>query len=346
MKTSLRVYAACVLFVLTASLGIWLLAPLLIPLIVSVALYALLEPAVSRLHRIGLGRTASVIVALLLVLLLLTVAMALIAPQIFDQLALLQQRLPAVIAMLSEGFAELTAWLRQRSALPMGDSGFFELLSNYSSELGKNMLLGVSSGFVQLTVVMLLVPLFTYFLLVDYRSLRNHVMSWVGNRHFELSWLIYYRVARQLQQYIRGVLLQSLLMALMSALGFALIGLEMWMLLGALTGLLNLIPYVGPLLALGLAVFVGIAQAGPDASLLLASVLVIVFAQLVDNAVVIPAVVAEAADLHPLTVIVGVIIFGNVFGFAGMVLAVPALAAMRIVFGELRRGLRPPVVAA
>ncbi len=79
MKTSLRVYTACVLFVLTASLG-WLLAPLLIPLIVSVALYALLEPAVSRLHRIGLGRTASVIVALLLVLLLLTVAMALIAP--------------------------------------------------------------------------------------------------------------------------------------------------------------------------------------------------------------------------------------------------------------------------
>ncbi len=223
--------------------------------------------------------------------------------------------------MLSESFAELTAWLRQRSALPMGDSGFFELLSNYSSELGKNMLLGVPSGFVQLTVVMLLVPLFTYFLLVDYRSLRNHVMSWVGNRHFELSWLIYYRVARQLQQYVRGVLLQSLLMALMSALGFALIGLEMWMLLGALTGLLNLIPYIGPLLALGLAVFVGIAQAGPDASLLLASVLVIVFTQLVDNAVVIPAVVAEAADLHPLTVIVGVIIFGNVFGLVGMVLA-------------------------
>ncbi len=341
-----RVYLVFAVVVACVALTVWLLAPLLVPLIVSVALYTLLAPLVNRLGHWGMARTPAVLLALLLVLLAGLIMLALIAPQLFDQLAALQQRLPGVVDTVNGYFQRLTGWLHAHSQLPPVDGQFFEMFSSYSGNLGKDVLLGFSGRFVQLTVILLLVPLFTYFLLVDYRALRNQLMSFVSNARFELAWLIYYRVSRQLQQYVRGVLLQSVLMASMTALGFGLIGLDMWLLLGALTGLLNLIPYVGPLMAMVLAAFVAIAQGGMDPSLLLAAIGVIVGAQLIDNVLVVPAVIAEAANLHPLSVIVGVIVFGNLFGFVGMVLAVPMLASARIVLSELYYGLRPPELQA
>jgi len=183
------------------------------------------------------------------------------------------------------------------------------------------------------------VPIFTFFLIRDYRSFRNHMLDKLPNSSFELGWLIYYRVARQLQEYIRGIMIQSGIMSIITTIGFYAIGLQSPILLGLIAGLLNLIPYVGPLLATVLPVLLALGHIPADLWLVGAAISVILIAQIIDNVIVIPSVVANAVNLHPLMVIVGIIVFGNLFGFVGMVVAIPALSTAKIIYCGLKQGI-------
>jgi predicted PurR-regulated permease PerM len=161
------------------------------------------------------------------------------------------------------------------------------------------------------------------------------MMNWLPNTSFELGWLIYHRVSQQLQAYTRGVMIQSITMSLVCMIGFSLIGLDIPILLGAITGILNLVPYVGPVISILLSLLVASAMTPFDPSLLYLGVLVIIMAQVIDNVVVIPAVIANAVNLHPVQVILGIIIFGSLFGTLGVVLAIPAIATAKIIFNNL-----------
>jgi predicted PurR-regulated permease PerM len=106
-------------------------------------------------------------------------------------------------------------------------------------------------------------------------------------------------------------------------------------LIGSLAGLLNLIPYIGPLISILLAVLVASAMTPFDPSIIYMAVAVIIAAQVIDNIVVIPSVIANAVDLHPVLVIVGILIFGNLFGTIGVILAIPAMATAKIIYTNL-----------
>jgi predicted PurR-regulated permease PerM len=160
------------------------------------------------------------------------------------------------------------------------------------------------------------------------------------NSSFELGWLIYHRVAHQLQEYIRGIMIQSAIMSINTSIGFYLIGLDSPVLLGMVAGILNLIPYVGPLLAMVLPVLLALGHAPLELWMVGAAVGVILLAQVIDNLLVIPSVIANAVNLHPMIVIVGIIIFGNLFGFIGMVVAIPVISTGNIIFRGLLQGLR------
>ena len=129
-------------------------------------------------------------------------------------------------------------------------------------------------------------------------------------------------------------------MACVSGLGFSLIGLDIPLLMGVLTGLLNLIPYIGPLISIIISILIALGMTPFDPSLLYLVIIVIVCAQLVDNILVIPYLIASAVDLHPIMVVLGVIIFGNVFGMVGIILAIPAIAASKILFNNLYNNIQ------
>jgi predicted PurR-regulated permease PerM len=204
-----------------------------------------------------------------------------------------------------------------------------------SSSLGQAALINVSNGLFNFVIVFILVPFLTYYLLKDFKRARNEMMNWLPNSSFELGWYIYYNVSTKLQAYTRGVMLQSLIMATFCAIGFTLIGLDIPILMGAITGLFNLVPYIGPVISIVLSLLVGAAMTPFDPSILYLSVVVIISAQAFDNVVVIPAVVAHAVNLHPVQAIFGIIIFGSLFGTIGIILAMPAIAAGKIVFNNI-----------
>lgn len=317
-----------------------LLAPLLIPIIISFALYAILEPLSSYLERRGFSRSAASFTVLFLLVLIASFAIALLMPQLSAQLTDLQQQLPQVWKTLLDFAQYSSQFIAQSIGVSLEASNIMQPFFDHANEWGKTALVEGSNIIISFTILMVLVPIFTFFLIRDYRALRNRLLDMLPNSSFELGWLIYHRVAHQLQEYIRGIMIQSGIMSIMASIGFYFIGLDSPILLGLVAGVLNLIPYVGPLLAMVLPVLLALGHAPLELWLVGAAIGVILIAQIIDNVLVIPSVIANAVNLHPVIVIAGIIIFGNLFGFIGMVVAIPVISTANIIFRALLQGLR------
>lgn len=314
---------------------VYLLSSILIPVIISFTLYALFEPATLYLVRHNINHSLSILIVLALLVFFGFIAVGFALPQLFDQVSLLQAKLPQILLQFERFLTHYSSVFSDRIGTDLNVSELIISLLSQSSSFGQSLLLNVSNKVLGFTMISLLVPFLTYYLLKDFRTVRNRLMNWLPNSSFELGWLIYHRVSKQLLLYTRGVMIQSLVMALICITGFTLIGMDIPVLLGSITGILNLVPYVGPVISIILSLLVASAMTPFDPSLLYLGVLVIIAAQVVDNVVVIPAVIANAVNLHPVMVILGIIIFGSVFGTLGVILAIPAIATAKIVYVNL-----------
>lgn len=326
------------IFVIVVALilsSFYLLSSILLPVIISFTLYALIEPFTNYLVRKEVNHSLAIVFVLILMLSFSILAISFALPQLLGQVSILKNKLPLIFTQFEQFVTYYSLKLGQFIGIDFKVTDILISLLSQSSSLGNALLVSVSEQVFAITLSLILVPLLTYFILKDYKSLRNKMMNWLPNSSFELGWMIYYRVTCQLQLYIRGVMIQSFIMAIISSLGFYLIGLDIPVLLGTLTGLLNLIPYIGPIISMLLAVLVASAMTPFDPSIIYLSIAVIISAQLIDNFIVIPSVIANAVDLHPVLVIVGILIFGSLFGTIGVILAIPALATAKIIYTNL-----------
>lgn len=321
-----------------AVLAGWLMAPVILPLLLSSALYILLEPLVSLLQRRGMSRVTAIGVVLAGLLGLAGWLAAVALPVLSEQLRLLGEQLPGAWENLSQRIGQTELWFTASLGLSPAGSPLMDRLGGLLDGWTDRAVGLLTAWISRVALWVVLVPLISFFLLRDYRSLRNMLIGATPNRHFETALSIYHRVAHQLETYIRGVLIQSGVMALMTGTGFFIIGLPMAPVLGIIAGVLNVIPYVGPMLSLAAPAMVALTT-GAGADVYAGLLLVVLVAQLADNLFVIPTVVARAADIHPLMALLGVIVAGNLFGLMGMVFAIPVLSSGRIIYSGLLAGV-------
>jgi putative permease len=331
----IQAFRMFVLIAVVCFASIYLMSAVLIPVIISFTLYALFEPTILMLVRHNVNRSLAILIVLVLLVFFCFLALGFALPQLFEQASLLQAKLPHILAKLGTFLSSQSHRLPAFIGADLDLSTTIVSVLAQSTSIGQSIILGTSNKLLSITIILVLVPFLTYYLLKDYRSVRNNMMNWLPNSQFELGWLIYHRVSKQLQTYTRGVMIQSIVMASICATGFSLIGLDIAILMGCITGILNLVPYIGPLISIALTLLVASAMTPFDPSLLYLGVLVIITAQIIDNAIVIPAFIAQAVNLHPVQVILGIIIFGNVFGTLGVILAIPFIAAAKIVYTNL-----------
>ena len=313
----------------------YFISSVLIPVIISFTFYALIQPAVFYLARHNVNHSLSILIVLVVMVITSGLMISFALPALIEQVGLLQDKLPQIVGQLEHLLTYYGEKLSSRIGANIDVSKVTLSILSKSSSLGQAALINVSNGLFNFVIVFILVPFLTYYLLKDFKRARNEMMNWLPNSSFELGWYIYYNVSTKLQAYTRGVMLQSLIMATFCAIGFTLIGLDIPILMGAITGLFNLVPYIGPVISIVLSLLVGAAMTPFDPGILYLSVVVIISAQAFDNVVVIPAVVAHAVNLHPVQAIFGIIIFGSLFGTIGIILAMPAIAAGKIVFNNI-----------
>ncbi|GAA3922230.1 AI-2E family transporter [Litoribacillus peritrichatus] len=314
-----------------------LFKPVFFALLVSFTLYALLEPVGNQMTGRGLppATTASIILCLLICLSTLFTFIGF--PKLLDGLVSAQEKTGIFKSTL-------LSWVNQiqheveKSGITIDHESIQQFMNGSGTTLNLEAIIEGSNILLNISGTLLLVPFIVFFLLRDYRSLRNRLLALLPNDYFEMGWLIYYRVAKQLQGYIRGVIIQTSILATVSTIGFLLAGFDSPLMLGILAGLFGIIPYLGPALALFPPLLMAMSVQPFDIYYVWAAVSVIGVAFIFDNLVVIPTIIANSVDLHPFVVIVGVIIFGSLFGIIGTILALPILAASKILFVGLYQG--------
>jgi len=314
------------------------LAPVLISVVVSFVLYTLLGPVNNSLVRTGLGRNKSAGILLLAAMILVGLPLLYLVPIISEALAGSAKTLGSARTNI-EQVVELIALQGAKLGLSIDSAQFIDVVNSRLTKYDQSTLISASNYFLSVTGSLLLVPFITFFLIRDYGSLRNRVMAVLPNRFFELGWLIYFKVADQLQMYVRSVIIQQGILAIIASIGFWLAGYPAPIVLGLIVGVLSIIPYIGPALGLIPPLVIAIGMEPFNLLFLLSAGLVIVVAYTIDNILVVPVLIAGAVNLHPLLVIVGIIIFGNALGMWGMILAIPFLAVAKILYRELFVGL-------
>ncbi len=192
-------------------------------------------------------------------------------------------------------------------------------------------------------VNLLLVPFIAYFMIRDGKALKRKIVELVPNRYFEMSLIMFNRIDQQIGGYLRGRLIECILVGVTQALCMGLASLfvtqQQILLISVVAGVTNMIPYVGPVLGLafGTLLYLG---AGLPMSAVYGLVGATAAAHMIDNVVIAPAVLSHNVDLHPLTVALVLVIGGELLGTLGLLIAIPVAASMKVIAQEFYTNYR------
>lgn len=318
-------------------LALWQLGPVLTPFVVAAVLAYALNPLVNRLDSLGKGRLPRM-VAVILVELLFIVALfglvLLIVPIMAKELPLMREQVPLLAERLNTG---LSPWLAQfgiHVALDVASIKTFVLKylnANYEEALGSLLSSLKLGGSVALAVIGngVLIPVALFYLLLDWNKFVALLLELVPPPMRAAFDSFTDEADSVLGQYLRGQLLVMLAMALFYAVGLALFELDLALPIGVFTGLAMFIPYLGFGIGLLLAVLAGLLQFASIKALIMVAV-VYGIGQVVESLFLTPRLVGERIGLHPLAVIFALLAFGQVFGFVGVLIALPASAVLLV----------------
>jgi predicted PurR-regulated permease PerM len=337
--------AAWLLIALLTALALWLLGRVLAPFIVAAVLAYALTPLVDRLDELGRGRMPRVIAVVIVELLLILVLIGLVlivVPVMAKEVPLIREQLPFLFDNLN---ATLGPWLEQVGITIALDLPSLKLqLLNYLSANFEDTVgsvfssIKVGGGVVLIAVgYAVLVPVALFYLLLDWKPLVARVLNLVPPRARPSVDSFTSEADEVLGQYLRGQLLVMLTMAVFYSTGLGLFELDLALPIGLFTGFAMFVPYVGFGIGLALAFLAGILQFASIKALVMVAA-VYGSGQVIEGFYLTPRLVGQRIGLHPLVVIFALLAFGQLFGFVGVLVALPASAVLFVAFRRLRAG--------
>ena len=335
--------AAWALIALAFGIVFWQLKAVLAPFVVAAVMAYALNPVVRGLERVG-KRLIPSIVAVLLVeigfLVLVVAVFTLLIPIVVTELPLMRDKLPA---LLQRGQTFLAPWLAsmgvQVSLEPESIKAF--VLQNVDLSMGDGVAKALASlrigGSVALAIIgnLVLIPVVLFYLLIDWRHVVRHMHSLVPMKMRPAFDSFMHESDQVLGQYLRGQISVMLAMAVFYSVGLWWFGLDLALPIGVFTGLAVFVPYVGFGLGLILASIAALLQF-PFEQACLMVVVVFGLGQALEGFVLTPRLVGERIGLHPLHVIFALLAFGQLFGFVGVLIALPASAVLLVAIRRLR----------
>ena len=316
--------------------AIWLLSPVLAPFIVAGLLAYALHPAVEGLVRKRVPRILAVLIMELAVCLGLLALLLLVVPILSKELPLMRDQIPRLAVALNE---HMVPWLSQFGIHVSLDAASIKafVVKYLDANLEEWLAAALSSARIGGSFVLaivgnaVLMPVVLFYLLMDWPRLLTRAWSLVPPRLQARTGEFLSECDAMLGQYLRGQVLVMLILALFYSVALALAGFDLALPVGVFTGLAVFIPYVGFGLGLLLALLAGVLQ---FASLYGVLVVAVVYGlgQMLESFVLTPRLVGERIGLSPLTVIFALLAFGHLFGFVGVMIALP-MSALGMVAG-------------
>ena len=317
------------------SLLLYLFKGVLLPFVVGMTLAYFLDPVADRLERLGLSRLLATLAILLTFILVFILFIVIIVPILVAQLVDFGSKLPSYIARIQAlATEENMKWLHDSLGI---DAATFQknigTILGQATTLGSTLLqsLWTSAGTViNIASLFVITPVVAFYTLLDWDRMIAKVDSWVPRDHVETVRCIANDINAAIAGFIRGQGTVCIILGIMYASGLIAAGLNFGLLIGMFAGLISFIPYVGAMIGLFLALIVGVVQFWPDWIMLAAVAGVFVVGQFIEGNILSPKLVGESIGLHPVWLMFALFAFGSLFGFVGLLVAVPASAAIAV----------------
>ncbi|MFQ6549736.1 AI-2E family transporter [Aestuariibius sp. 2305UL40-4] len=310
---------------------LYLLGDVILPFVLGGAIAYLLDPVADRLERMGLSRalaTALITVVGILVFVLLTL---LIIPTLVRQTTALIQAIPQILG-------NLEAWMTQRFPSMMSENGVVreqlaaigELIRSRGNELLQGVLTS-ARGLLNIIVLIVIVPVVSVYLLLDWDRMVAEVDKLLPRDHAPVIRRLAKEIDDTLAGFLRGQGTVCLILGIYYAVLLMIVGLNYGLVVGFIAGLISFIPYVGAIVGGALAIGLALFQFWGEWWWIVAVYAIFQSGQMIEGNILTPKLVGDSVGLHPVWLIFALSVFGTLFGFVGMLVAVPVAAMLGVV---------------
>ncbi len=314
---------------------VWALSGILLPFVAGLAVAYLLDPAADRLEVLGLSRLAATTLITSLCMGVFLISLMVLLPLLYEQTVNFVRAVPELVdsardllASMSDGYlAKMFAYAGVDLSQTMsGSSGGVQawLLRQLASSWEQGIAV---LGLLSLLVV---TPIVAFYMLLDWDNMVARIDDLVPRDHVETVRRLAREIDEVLAGFVRGQGAVCLLLGSFYGIGLTLLGLQFGLIVGLIAGLISFIPYVGSIVGFFVAVTIAIFQFWPEYGWIIAVASVFVVGQFIEGNFLTPKLVGGRVRLHPLWVMLALFAFGYLFGFLGMLLAVPVAAAMGV----------------
>ena len=321
---------------------LWLFSGVLLPFAAAVAIGYLLDPLADRLERLGFNRLSATLLILACCAFVIVLIAVLILPVLWRQLASFIEALPTYATKLEELVSRLSQDYGGvlMNKLGLSNKGGNELASATHDLVAQaaqwaasflNSLLTGGGALISLVSLLFVTPVVVFYMLLDWDKMLATIDGLVPLRHGETVRELAREIDRALAGFLRGQAIVCLFLGAWYGIGLSLIGLNFGLLIGITAGILSFIPYVGSWTALILSSAVAIVQDWPQWKLLAMSFAVFLIGQFIEGNILSPKLVGNSVGLHPVWLIFALLAFGSLFGFTGLITAVPFAAAAGVI---------------
>ena len=317
---------------------LWLLHDILLPFVAGIALAYVLAPLADRVERLGVNRTVAALIVVSVLVVALIALMLLLVPLLLQQGASLISHIPGYFKRIKELIVDPNfPWLNWLGAAETGKtaSDFVGQVPTWLLSFSYSLWTG-GKALVSFASVLIVMPVVTFYLIRDWHAMIDRVYSWVPVRQRGPVRQLAREIDAAIGGFLRGQFGVCIVLGCYYAIALMLVGLDFALLIGLIAGVITFVPYIGSMTGLMIAASVAIAQFWPDWKRIVLVIAIFLVGQFIEGNIVSPKFVGERVGLHPVWLIFAMFAFGYLFGFVGLLIAVPLGAAIAVL---LRFGL-------
>lgn len=331
---ALAIYVVTLVFKETKILNfIFQILEIALPLFIGIVIAWLFDPFIKWLQSKNIKRTWGALITYLIIFLVVSLVLVTLIPLLIDQVKEFIKIAPSVIDTVKDWGNDLFDNLKDIKVInvsKMKDEMFTateDVVTNITTTMPKNLLGFISSLFSGLGTLILGL-IIGFFLIVNFDSSSN-LFNFIPKKFREVTISLLDEINVSLRKYVKGAVIDCSLIFVLTSIGLWVIGLKAPALFGLFCGITNIIPYAGPYIGGAPAVIVGFTQSPTIGILSLAVIAVI---QFLEGNFLQPIIMSKTTKLHPVTILLGLLIFGYFFGIIGMMISTPVIAVLKTIF--------------
>lgn len=304
------------------------------PLFIGFVIAWIFNPIVKKMESKGFPRMAGSFLVYACFIIFIVVFIRLLIPTLYNQLNELLVNLPEVFKTVEKEINSFFESLSNFNSIDFSNvqTSLMETMNRFFHDFTTNLpafLIDFVGSFFSSLLTIGFGLVIGLYMLLDFDSINHHLLNLFPKKNrFELSLLIT-NISSEVRKSVNGTFLVASMVFVGDSIGFAIIGLQAPLLFGLFCGLTDLIPYVGPYIGGAAAVLIGFSQ---GSILGIMTLIIVVVVQMIENFILQPVVMSKTMKLHPITIILGLLIFEHFFGILGMIFATPSIALAKVVY--------------